>query len=72
MVSTVPIPTKEVRDQWSTISDVCLHYKVAREDWRNVANALGDVEFDDLGMLVGVSDDDFSEARDAAGLTPFK
>ena len=71
-MSTVPVPTKEVRDQWMTIADVCSHYKVSQDDWRKVANALGDVEFNDLGMLVGVSDEDYIEARDAAGLTPFK
>ena len=71
-MSTVPIPTQEVRDQWTSIFDVCTHYKVSRDDWRKVANALGDPDFDDLGLLVGVSDDDYIEAREAAGLTPLK
>ena len=71
-MSTVPIPAQEVRDTWVTIADVCAHYKVSQEEWRKIANALGDVEFNDLGMLVGVSDEDFAEARDAAGLTPLK
>ena len=71
-MSTVPIPAKEIRDQWTTIAEVCTYYKVASADWRKVANTLGDAEFDDIGMLVGVSDEDFVEAREAAGLTPLK
>ena len=71
-MTTVPIPTRETRDQWKSISEVCTHYKVTREDWRKIANALGDPDFDDIGLLVGVSDEDFAEAREAAGFTPLK
>ena len=71
-MATVPIPTREIRDQWTSIADVCSHYKVTRDDWRKIANALGDPDFDDIGLLVGVSDEDFAEAREAAGFTPLK
>ena len=57
-MSTVPIPSQVIREQWITIADVCTHYNVTQDDWRKVANALGDPEFNDIGVLVGVSDED--------------
>ena len=67
-----PLPTDEVMKSWNSIADACNYYKVTKAEWSKVAAELGDEGFDEIAMLVGVSDDDDVVARDASGLTPLR
>ena len=72
MSFTSSLPAKEVRDSWATIGEVRVHYGVKDAEWRLVAESLGDADIDDLGLLSGVSDEDFASSRDGCGLTPLR
>ena len=72
MASTNPTPNKTITDSWETIADVRDYFGVTMAEWQKVASELGDAELNDMGLLVGITDQDYAAARDSAGLSPLR
>ena len=52
------MPSAEVLESWTSISDARDHFKISLADWAKLAASPGDETLDEMGMLAGVDDND--------------
>ena len=67
MSGTGVLPASEVVQQWRTIADAIVDFRISEASWKALATKMGDEDVTDLEMTASITDDDYEAARDSCG-----